>query len=304
MKSRSVIENIVFEGGGVAGGVYTGAIEVLEQRGYRVNLKRVAGSSAGAIAALMVAMRVPAMTIKNTLQSIDFSRFKDDDFGAARDISRLVNEFGWHKGERLHEFIREIVTDVFGYDATFQELHEAGGLELHVTGCNLSKRRNKIMIFNRFNTPDMKLSLAVKISSTIPIFFAAEVWRRNIMVDGGTLLNFPLHLFDQDGINWKTIGLKTDTGEEIDIHEEEDFDPQTPAEDFNIFTFAESLVSALTWLQSMFIKEEDWKRICQIDSVGVSATDFHISDEKKNEMHESGRDAMNDFLDEIEGKHD
>ncbi|HAA13805.1 MAG TPA: hypothetical protein DCE41_19785 [Cytophagales bacterium] len=49
-------ENLVIKGGGVRGTVYLGALEVLSQRGILSNIKRVAGSSAGALSALLVAL--------------------------------------------------------------------------------------------------------------------------------------------------------------------------------------------------------------------------------------------------------
>ena len=50
--------DLVMEGGGVKGIALAGALEVLEERGYRVN--RVAGSSAGAIAGALAASGVSA----------------------------------------------------------------------------------------------------------------------------------------------------------------------------------------------------------------------------------------------------
>lgn len=42
-------ENLVFEGGGVKGLAFCGALKILEQKGIMANVKRLAGSSAGAI---------------------------------------------------------------------------------------------------------------------------------------------------------------------------------------------------------------------------------------------------------------
>jgi NTE family protein len=49
-------KNLALEGGGVRGLAYAGALEVLEQKDILRNVERVAGSSAGAIAGLMISL--------------------------------------------------------------------------------------------------------------------------------------------------------------------------------------------------------------------------------------------------------
>ena len=47
--SKYHFRNLVFEGGGVKGIAYVGALEVLDQEGILKDIKRVAGTSAGAM---------------------------------------------------------------------------------------------------------------------------------------------------------------------------------------------------------------------------------------------------------------
>lgn len=49
-------KNSVFEGGGVKGIAYVGAMEVLEEKGVLENIQRVGGTSAGAINALLLGL--------------------------------------------------------------------------------------------------------------------------------------------------------------------------------------------------------------------------------------------------------
>ena len=49
--------NLVFKGGGVRGIAYMGALAILEEVEVLKNIKRVAGTSSGAIAATMVSFR-------------------------------------------------------------------------------------------------------------------------------------------------------------------------------------------------------------------------------------------------------
>src|SRR5690625_7782822 len=67
--------DLVMEGGGVKGIALAGALEVLEERGYRVD--RAAGSSAGPIAAALGTAGVPAATPVGILRETGYRRFQD-----------------------------------------------------------------------------------------------------------------------------------------------------------------------------------------------------------------------------------
>ena len=54
--SAQAPENLVFEGAGIRGIAYSGAIAELEQHGLLKNIKRVGGTSAGAITALLLCL--------------------------------------------------------------------------------------------------------------------------------------------------------------------------------------------------------------------------------------------------------
>jgi NTE family protein len=47
-------KNLVFEGGGVKGIAYVGALDVLESKGILNDIERIGGTSAGAINAILV----------------------------------------------------------------------------------------------------------------------------------------------------------------------------------------------------------------------------------------------------------
>lgn len=55
-------ENLVFEGGGVKGIAYGGALELLEAKGIMPQIKQTSGASAGAIAALLVGLAAARRT--------------------------------------------------------------------------------------------------------------------------------------------------------------------------------------------------------------------------------------------------
>ncbi len=71
---RSLYRNLVFKGGGVRGIAYMGALELLEE--YRIvdNIERVAGTSAGAIAATLMSFRLTVPETLALFNSLDFTK--------------------------------------------------------------------------------------------------------------------------------------------------------------------------------------------------------------------------------------
>ena len=68
----------VFEGGGIRGVGYVGAIAEFERQGYK--FRNVAGSSAGAIIASLVAAGYTAEEMREEMAKVDFGQFKEPYF--------------------------------------------------------------------------------------------------------------------------------------------------------------------------------------------------------------------------------
>jgi len=78
MPDRYHFRNFVFEGGGVKGIAYVGAIAELEKRGILKDIKRVEGTSAGAINAVLVGLNYSTAEMDDILRKLNFNNFLDD----------------------------------------------------------------------------------------------------------------------------------------------------------------------------------------------------------------------------------
>ncbi len=213
------IRNLVFEGGGVRGIAYLGAMEVLQKRGILQQVKRFCGTSAGSITSWLLCYYKDDMDeIEKIQRATNFSQFADDDWGIIRDSYRLLNRYGWHKGDKFYQWAQGITQRRFKKDhITFQQLYDETGNELLVVGYNVSK--GKTILFSKERTPDLFVERAVRVSMSIPIYFRAIFIRdksvdpngnilgnpgidkdidknRDIFVDGGVLDNYPIQFFD------------------------------------------------------------------------------------------------------------
>ena len=75
---NQAITNLVFEGGSVKGVAYIGALEVLESNTDMSNIKQVAGTSAGAMTAGLLALGCDIARVKELLISFDFKAVLDE----------------------------------------------------------------------------------------------------------------------------------------------------------------------------------------------------------------------------------
>jgi len=323
--------NLVFEGGGVKGIAYVGATEVLEKKDILPNIKRVGGTSAGAINALLVGLNYSPAETQQILSQLDFRNFLDDTWGVVRDTNRLVTEYGWYKGDFFRRWVGErIAAKVGNPDATFNDIHnrmdQKGFRELFFVGTNLSTRFAEV--FSYEHTPRWCVADAVRISMSIPLFFAAKrSMRGDVYVDGGLIDNYPIKLFDREKYvddktqirippyyqdhnealtaqgrdinsyvyNIETLGFRLDSAKEIAVFRDQG-EPEHHRID-DLFSYAYGLVDTVMESQSnQHLHSDDWQRTIYIDTLGVATTDFGLNDERKAALAESGRTHTQEYF--------
>jgi len=319
--------NLVFEGGGVKGIAYVGAMKILEKEGILEKIKRVGGTSAGSINAVLFASGFSNRETLKVLRELDFNDFKDDSWGVLRDMERLKNEYGWYKGDFFREWIGDLLKKKTGSaNITFRALQEQTGKELYVYASNLSTRFGEV--YSPEHTPRMRVVDAVRRSMSIPLFFrAVRDDREDVFVDGGIINNYPVKLFDREKYlenpdlkrtpeyyrkenkalaakspqsspyiyNKETLGFRLDSAKEIAVFR----DGQEPqhVEIDNFLDYTMQLVQTILAVQdSRHLHADDWHRTVYIDTLGVGTTDFDLNDRRKKDLVASGSKAAEDYL--------
>src|SRR5436190_8304685 len=101
--------DLVFEGGGVKGIGLAGAYSLLEERGYRA--QNVAGTSAGAITAALIAAGYTAAELREIVFGLDFRQFEDRHWyeraGHAGFGLNLLRQQGLFRGRVFTDWMRE-----------------------------------------------------------------------------------------------------------------------------------------------------------------------------------------------------
>jgi NTE family protein len=290
----------------------------------------VGGTSAGAINATLFALGYDIAEQRRILKKLDFNNFMDDSWGLVRDTERLIKKFGWYKGDFFHHWISGLINKKLkNPHATFRDLRSAGQPDLYVYGTNLSTRFGEV--FSVEHTPTTRIADAVRISMSIPLFFAAFRNARNdVYVDGGVLNNFPVKLFDREKYiqksdrpkmavktsyyqeenkrflkkhpqsspyvyNKETLGFRLDSKQEIGVFRDGAEPQHENVADF--FDYIKALVGTLMDSQlNAHLHSDDWQRTIYIDTLGVGTTDFDLTETMKNKLEQSGRMGANHYF--------
>lgn len=300
--------NLVFEGAGVRGIAYAGAISALHSLGVLKNIKRVAGTSAGSVYAIFIAIGCSAVEIQEIVSSLSYAQFADASRYFIANSTRLLTDYGWHKGDAFINFMRGVIESKTGNgDISFGELKTLTGFSLYITGTNLTQQCAEI--YSDEHTPEMKVVDALRISTCIPMFYRAIKEKRDnkehILVDGGLVWNCPIDIFDQKHYihnptnllmsqrdfpyvkNMETIGFKLDP--HIDpLVEMRLKKPHKKIGNLVDFTKAFMNFYSINGLKR-HMSEDDWNRLIFIDTLDVSATEFEIDKNKINALIQQGK---------------
>jgi NTE family protein len=306
--------DLVLEGGGVKGIALVGAVTALSGAGYA--FPRVAGSSAGAVVACLVAaLQVagePVERLADVVRTVDPRRLRDlGGLGriplVGKALAVLVHD-GLYQGQYLEDFLIGALGDL-GVQ-TFADLRipdddpAAQGLpperrsRLVVTVSDLSRSRLARLPWDLadYGAVDLPVARAVRASAAIPFFFrpvrqptptGSATW-----VDGALLSNFPVELFDRTDSadpRWPTFGVRLTTRPPTP--------PVTRSVEGPLEVGLAALDTLLTDQGSAYLEDPcTVERTVFVPTDGVSVVDFDLDAATTERLCAAGVVAAEDFL--------
>ncbi|MBC8154367.1 MAG: patatin-like phospholipase family protein [Bacteroidetes bacterium] len=306
-------KNIVFEGGGVRGIAYAGALTVLENRGKLRAVERVGGTSVGAITALLLALGYTTAEMKAILTDLNIQQFNDGRGFFIGGFHRMARRYGWYRGERLEKWIDMLIVRKTGNAAlTFADLHQRhrqqpAFKDLYVTGTNLTTQKG--VVFSHEHTPTMTLKTTVRISLSVPMYFGAVFMDADnrivpkpkkgqayqVLVDGGLTANYPLDLFDtNEQPNPETLGLKLERPEQLQHRAVTDGVAPYPIRNVGEYVgaFYNYIIENLNDKRPALEKE----RTVYISTAGITPRVRRMRTDQTRQLYESGERAATAFL--------
>ncbi|MFD2618329.1 patatin-like phospholipase family protein [Terrilactibacillus laevilacticus] len=195
--------DIVFSGGGVKAFAFVGALDVLDQAGYRY--KSIAGTSAGSIVAALLSAGYTITEIKDLMKELNTETLLDRKVPIFRfsfvKWLRLYWQMGLYSGSNFEEWITQLLLKK-GI-RTFGDL-EKGSLRVIVSDITQGKMVILPDDLHQYGVDSRMFSVAraVRMSCSLPFLFEPiSLFNQNaercLIIDGGMLSNFPVWLFDQ-----------------------------------------------------------------------------------------------------------
>lgn len=287
------IEALGFQGGGIKGLAYIGALKQLQEYGLDMNkIKRFAGTSAGSQIATLLAVGYDIEELEAIFSNIPFHKYNDGSFGIFRNIHRILWSYGYNKGTFMKDFIDKLITDKIGnIRTTFLDLYDKKKVILRITGTCLTTR--ELEYFDYKLSPHMPICKAVQISSCVPLFYAAVKYNGKYYVDGAVLRNLPIKAFPEN----KTLFFR---------FKENQYDRNGGKKPIkNILQFVYSIIDTTSkYCNDLAITDAMHTlhsniRMIEIDTYMVKATDFTISAKTKNFLVKQGGHAVSDYINKI-----
>jgi NTE family protein len=315
MANEEQYADLVFEGGGVKGIGLAGAFAALGGRGFTP--KGVAGTSAGAITAALVAAGYTSAELDEILLDLPFAEFKDKDWqdrlGAPGQAVSLLRDKGIYEGKFFRDWIAGLLeakgVTRFGHVVDEEAEDPSNRYRLRVIASDVTHRRMLVLPDDAghlgVDPDELEIAYAVRMSMSIPIFFEPVIHKNprsgddHLIVDGGMLSNFPVWLFDCEGRDprWPTFGLmlvepdpkvpigRRLAGEEHDVKRG------------SLIDYLKSLASTMMAAHDrLYLENATFARTIPIPTLGVGTTEFDIKPDRVKALYDSGHTAASGFL--------
>jgi predicted acylesterase/phospholipase RssA len=227
-------------------------------------------------------------------------------FGADRFVSWFSDKLdsgSWQGGKRAFSRM------------TLGEFFPATGVELSLVASDTTDE--SILVLNHRTAPDCPILRAVRMSMSIPLLWDEVIWQtswglyqsRDIaghaIVDGGLLSNFPIELFISDAPQvTKLMGAKKDTpvlgfliDEKLPVAKGLFVRINVKPGELKTVQRLRRLVNTATGAHDKMVIDEYSHLVARLPAQGYGTTEFDMSDERRDALVRSGREAMALYLD-------
>lgn len=285
----------VFSGGGVKAFAYIGALQSLQAK--NIQIKRVAGTSAGAIVAALLAADYEVEEIDTILKEMPFDQLLDPPvFSKQLPIVKWMSlyfKMGLYKGDKLEQWLTNLLNERGIY--TFADI-EPGYLKVIISDISLGKLvviPDDMERIYDINPDYFSVATAIRMSASFPYFFIPKKLRSkphgsSYIVDGGILSNFPLWVFRKEQRDHRPV---------LGITLSDSSENAQPMKMKNAIDMLRGLFLAMMRAHdARYVSKQMQDDVIFIPVKEVSTMDFSMNDTEKGQLIQLGRDVTADFL--------
>lgn len=191
--------SLVIKGGGVKGLAFAGALLELEKH---FSFDTFAGTSAGAIASILLGAGYKPTELIEILSNKNFNDFKD-----AKGLQIIINFIktkGLYPGDEIEKWINKLLKTKYPNKLTKINLKE---LEHHTIVYSSRIKDGTLTFDSKGERMDSHAAFAARCSMSIPYYFSPKYVDGIRVYDGGLRSNFPLKIFTDKYPNKPFIGM-------------------------------------------------------------------------------------------------
>jgi NTE family protein len=261
----------IFSGGGTKLSAHIGILNAIAT--LNIEFQHIVGVSGGSIISALYCTGMPLDDIKTLAIETNFRQFR------GFSLITLLLQGGLSSGDAFEQWMDEKLDGKL-----FKDL----SMDLHILATDVNG--GGPIVFNKENSPDLKISKAVRFSMSIPIFFSFKSYKDHILVDGAILSEDAIFK-DWGGDGTPIICFRLKSDQVTDKPFKKSWLPIVQYVMMLIRTF-------MTAMSREYVHDQYWKNTIIINTGKLSPVDFNMSIQDKESLYEIGYKTALEFIPE------
>jgi NTE family protein len=259
----------IFSGGGTKLSAHIGILDAMNE--LDIDFDHIVGVSGGSIISSLYCTGMPLNEIKKLAIETNFSKFR------GFSLITLLLQGGLSSGDAFENWMDEKLEGKL-----FKDISK----DLHILATDVNG--GGPIVFNKENTPDLKISKAVRFSMSIPLFFSFQSYKDHILVDGAILSEDALFK-DWAGDGTRVICFRLKSDQVTSRKFKKSWLPLGQYVMMLIRTF-------MTAMSREYVHDNYWKNTIIVNTGSHSPVDFNMSIQDKETLYIMGYKTALEFI--------
>ena len=185
---------LIFSGGGTKGITYFGVLKALNELNILKDIEIYAGASVGAMIMSLYLMGYSIVELDEFYKLFNFENLTTIAEYELNNINDLITKFGIDDGSNIIKILEQLLeAKHIKKDITLLEFYKLNRKKLIVSASCLDTYTVEYISYETY--PNMRLTEAIRITSSFPLYYQPYVYNNKKYVDGGCIDNYPIILF-------------------------------------------------------------------------------------------------------------
>jgi NTE family protein len=259
----------IFSGGGTKLSAHIGILDAMNT--LNIEFQHIVGVSGGSIISALYCTGMPLGDIKKLAIETNFRQFR------GFSIITLLLQGGLSSGDAFERWMDKKLEG-----KSFKDISK----DLHILATDVNG--GGPIVFNKQNSPDLKISKAVRFSMSIPIFFSFKSYKHHILVDGAILSEDAI-FNDWAGDGTPIICFRLKSDQVTDKPFKKSWLPLVQYVMMLIRTF-------MTAMSREYVHDQYWKNTIIVNTGKLSPVDFNMSIYDKETLYAIGYKTALEFI--------